>query len=250
MEVFYRVLIIIACALVGYIVGSIPNSVVIGKLFFHKDPREEGSKNPGGTNAGRVLGRKAGVLVIALDGFKVIIPTYTAFFLFTYCQPLMDLMGHTNEINAFGVGNTLCQLAVYITALGCIVGHCWSIFLGFKGGKAVSTFFGTACGVTYTTFLLCGPIFFGTLKWKKHVSFSSLTSTFAFVIYSWILYIVYAITGTDSIVNYFLYFGQGPSICIYFPIVMTIGFIILYCKHRSNIKRLKEGTESSISWMK
>lgn len=248
----YRILIILSFAIIGYLFGSIPSSVIIGKLFFHKNVMEEGSKNPGGTNAGRVLGKAAGVFVIFLDGMKTVIPVYLAFFLFTKCEPLKEIMGFykSTELNAFGQGNTLCQLPIYLTALSCIIGHCYSIFLKFKGGKAVSTYLATACCITYNTFLICGPIFFGTLKVKKHVSFSSICCTTAFTIFIWILYISYACTLNQDIINYFLYFGNGLPMCIYAPVTMTLGYIILIIRHKSNIERLKNNSESTITRMK
>ncbi len=256
MQYFYRFLVIIAFGLIAYLFGSIPNSVLIGKLFFKKDPRDEGSHNPGGTNAGRVLGKKAGVAVILLDGLKIVLPLYTTFFLFTKCEPLMTFMGYTtnNDFNVFGIGNTLCELIIYVVALAGIIGHCYSVFLKFGGGKAVSTYLGTGCCLSYMTFILCGSIFFGTLKLKKYVSLSSLLCTAAFTLFSWILYIIYACNYSNidviNTLNCLMWFGNGPSICIYFPLTMTIGNIILVIKHIPNIKRLKEGTELKITWMK
>ena len=72
MIVFLRILFILGSILLGYLLGAIPNSVIIGKLFFNKDPRDFGSHNAGGTNAGRVLGKKAGIIVILLDGIKMV----------------------------------------------------------------------------------------------------------------------------------------------------------------------------------
>ena len=63
----------ILCILIGYLFGSVPWGLVIGKVFYHKDIREYGSGNPGGTNAARVLGLPAGIAVIALDALKALI---------------------------------------------------------------------------------------------------------------------------------------------------------------------------------
>lgn len=237
--------------IIGYLFGSIPNSVIIAKYFFHKDIMQEGSKNPGGTNAGRVLGKTAGVVVILLDGIKTVIPIYIAFFCFYHCEPIMSYMGYFDDLtlNIYGRGNTLCQLAVYLTAFAAILGHCYSIFLHFKGGKAVSSYLATACCVSYNTFILCGSIFFGLLKVKKFVSLSSILSTIAFTIFIWGLYIGYAVNLDPTIINYFMYFGYGPDMCIYLPILMTLSFILLVLRHRTNINRLKTNTERKITWM-
>ena len=72
--ILYNILAAILLIIIGYVFGSIPNGIWIGKLFFHKDPRNFGSGNSGGTNVGRVFGKKIGVLCIALDSLKVIAP--------------------------------------------------------------------------------------------------------------------------------------------------------------------------------
>ena len=107
-------LIIIA---LGYLIGSIPFALIIGKLFFNKDIREEGSGNLGGTNAGRTLGKKAGAAVMILDITKAFIAISIASLI----------------INNFGmnVNPNICGLAV-------VFGHCYPIFANFKGGKGVA----------------------------------------------------------------------------------------------------------------
>ncbi|HBS10497.1 MAG TPA: acyl-phosphate glycerol 3-phosphate acyltransferase [Firmicutes bacterium] len=250
----FRFLFVFLFSIFGYLIGAIPNSVIIGKLFFHKDPRDYGSHNAGGTNAGRVLGKKAGVIVILLDGLKIVVPFYIVFFLLKKTTFFLNLMNDGFELNAFGLGNTISDLALYLTALSGIIGHCYSIYLRFSGGKAVSTYLGTACCISYFTFPLCGSLFFGILKCKKFVSLSSLISTSAFTIFSWIIYITYSFNFNNlkiiNILNNFLWFGYGPNISIYMPIVMTIASIILIIKHIPNIHRLENKSESKIHWMK
>ena len=73
--ILYNIGAIIISLLIGYLTGSIPNSIWIGKVFFHKDPRDYGSGNAGATNAGRVFGKKIGFLIIILDSLKMIIET-------------------------------------------------------------------------------------------------------------------------------------------------------------------------------
>ncbi len=256
MRYFYISLVILAIVIVAYLLGSIPFSVIIGKVFYHKDPRTEGSHNAGGTNAGRVLGKKAGVAVIILDALKLIIAVYIPFLLINKISSIGDFFTYESgtELNAFGTGNTLGELAIYLAALACMIGHCYSIFLKFDGGKAVSTYLSTALSTSYMAVIICAPLFFGILKWKKHVSLSSITASSAFTLYAWIIYLIYAFNYTNStvvtVLNYLMWFGNGPSICIYFPVIMTCGLAILICKHIPNIKRLKAGTESKISWMK
>ena len=74
--ILYNILVAILIIIIGYLFGSIPNGIWIGKLFFHKDPRDFGSGNSGGTNVGRVFGKKFGVIVIILDAAKAVVPLY------------------------------------------------------------------------------------------------------------------------------------------------------------------------------
>lgn len=121
----HSILLLLASALIGYLFGSIPNAVLIGKVFYHKDVREYGSKNAGGTNAGRVLGKKVGFIVIVLDLIKTIVPIYLCYCLLEY-TPLSE----------YG----LSEYGYIVAAFFALIGHCFPVFAGFKGGKAVSSF--------------------------------------------------------------------------------------------------------------
>ena len=81
-----NILCVLFCLLFGYFVGSIPTAVWVGKVFFHQDPRNYGSHNAGGTNAGRLWGKKVGFLVIVLDMLKTITPIYIVWALFTFVK--------------------------------------------------------------------------------------------------------------------------------------------------------------------
>ena len=141
--------------IVGYLFGSIPWGLLIGKVFFDTDIREYGSGNPGGTNAARVLGLPIGILVILLDGLKALLA--------------MILVHHFNPGIEHYVGISVC------------IGHCFPIFARFKGGKAVSSSYGYLLGLaTYTTFeyiytfLLPLLIFFIILFLFRMVSLASM----------------------------------------------------------------------------
>ena len=250
----YRFLVFVLIFLVGYLFGSIPSGVIIGKLFYKKDPRDYGSHNPGGTNTGRILGKKAGAITILLDIIKTIIPIILTFCLFTYIPALNEFMDESdtvNTLNVFGQGNTLVQLTYYLAAFGVMIGHGFSIFLHFKGGKIVSTYGGTELCLSYLTIPLFAGLFGLILKLKKKVSLSSLIVGASIAVFSWAVYIIYACTYLGgNYAEYFMWFGYGPTCCIYYPILMTVGYIILFFKHHSNIERLKHGEEAEITWMK
>ena len=139
----------------GYLFGSIPFALVVGKIFYNTDIRGFGSGNLGGTNAGRVLGGKAGVAVAILDGLK-------GFFVIAIVM-------------------TFNPNAAVFAGFMAAVGHCYPIFAQFKGGKAVSTAFGYLLGVSLfishtvvSMFLIPLITFFVILKLTKFVSLSSI----------------------------------------------------------------------------
>ncbi|MCF0114968.1 MAG: glycerol-3-phosphate 1-O-acyltransferase PlsY [Erysipelotrichaceae bacterium] len=154
--------------LLSYLLGSIPWALVIGKVFYGKDIRLEGSGNLGGTNAGRVLGKKAGVSVIVLDALKGLI--------------------------AMLIANMIAPETIIYAGLACCIGHCFPVFANFKGGKAVATSFGYLLGIsTLVThnwllqFVAIVALFMIILYITKMVSFSSITSLLGAVIMSVIL---------------------------------------------------------------
>lgn len=200
--------IIIATA-IGYVLGSIPFALVIGKLFYNTDVREHGSGNLGGSNTGRVLGKKAGAAVIAGDVSKVIV----AIFITSHFQ--------------------YSEMASIWAGLAAAFGHCYPIFAGFKGGKAVATFGGFLIGISIFSFrnawFVIVPliVFLGVLKAKKMVALASICATVVSTIQ------IFLSTNSTS--------TQVASL------LLTI--LIIY-RHRANIDRMRKGVESKITWMK
>lgn len=161
---------IILMLVIGYLLGSIPSGVWIGKIFYGKDVRQFGSGNMGTTNTFRVLGKKAGIIVLLMDMFK---GTLAA------CLPALF---HSNA-------------NVLLIGLAAIIGHVFPIFASFKGGKAVATSVGVL--------LIYNPLFFGiswaifliTLYLTSMVSVASmlgftLTAIISLFFGDWILIIV------------------------------------------------------------
>lgn len=154
---------ILLASVLGYLLGSIPNALVIGKVFFNTDIREHGSGNLGGTNAGRTLGAKAGVAVAILDVLKATIAMVITYFIFP-------------------------QATIY-AGFFATLGHCFPIFAKFKGGKAVSTAMGFLLGISILVtkrpilhFIVPVLIFFGVLYLSKMVSLSAIVSIIASVV--------------------------------------------------------------------
>lgn len=198
----YEILLI----LLGYLYGSIPFALVIGKVFYNTDVRESGSGNLGGTNAGRVLEKKAGISVIVLDALKAVI----IFYLSSYLSLKFNL---NPDIK-------------YLAGLACIFGHCYPIFAEFRGGKAVSTSLGYFLCIEPLYAVVAIVVFLLVLKISKYVSLSSISTAL----------IVLCITP-------FLAVSITAKLC------MLVAVILLVYRHKDNIKRIKNQTESKIQWM-
>ena len=193
--------------ILSYLFGSIPWGLVIGKVFFHKDIRKEGSGNIGGTNAGRILGKPAGIAVILLDALK----GYFAMVLAYY----------------------LAKDAIVFAGLASVIGHCFPIFVHFHGGKAVATTFGFFLGIAtlvnghiFWQFIFPVLCFLVILYLTKMVSLSSISAVFI-----------------EAVVSIFINANKLV------PVAVFILWILVTYRHKSNIERIKNGTESKIKWM-
>ncbi len=145
--------------LIAYLFGSIPSALLVGKIGFGKDIREHGSGNLGATNAFRVLGIKAGIIVTVSDILKGTIPTLLPI--------LMDASVHPLIIGLFAV-----------------IGHTYPIFARFKGGKAVATSGGIILGSFPILFFIMVTTFLLTLYLTKYVSLSSILTGVVTIIVS------------------------------------------------------------------
>lgn len=152
--------------ILGYFIGSIPFALVIGKVFYKTDVRQFGSKNLGGGNTGRVLGKKAGLSVMTLDILKVSLVVFLAV---RFCA----------DPNA----------AVY-GGLAAAIGHCFPIFAKFRGGKAVATMYGFLFGLFvfagYSPLMFFLPLlaFLLVLYLTKIIALASIFSAVAVTVYT------------------------------------------------------------------
>lgn len=210
---------IFLCLLLSYLMGSIPSSLIIGKVFFKKDVREYGSKNLGGTNTGRVLGKGAGFTVMVLDQFKAVLALLLVTLYMKY------------------VNNDLTLLTIYLSSIFVVIGHCYPIFARFKGGKAVACTFGILFITNIYIYLITLLIYGILLKLTKYVSFGSIT--------------VFFISGLLSLIPIF---KISPFLNVtfdfYYSILIFALSVFVVIKHRTNIKRLQQGNENKITWMK
>ena len=141
---------IVLGATMAYLLGSIPSGLWIGRKFFQIDIRQHGSGNLGATNSFRILGKKAGTIVLLMDLLKGSISVLLL--------KQMDLHG----------------VSPLIIALFAVIGHTYPLFANFKGGKAVATFAGVILAYQPVLFLIGLGIFILTLAISKMVSFTSI----------------------------------------------------------------------------
>ena len=139
-------------ATMAYLLGSIPSGLWIGRKFFQIDIRQHGSGNLGATNSFRILGKKAGTIVLLMDLLKGSISVLLL--------KQMDLHG----------------ISPLIIALFAVIGHTYPLFANFKGGKAVATFAGVILAYQPVLFLIGLGIFILTLAISKMVSFTSIVT--------------------------------------------------------------------------
>ena len=214
-----NILISIAFIIISYLFGSIPFGLVIGKGIKHIDIREHGSKNIGTTNSIRVLGKKLGFFVFFCDVFKG-----------------MAIILTLKLLNHYDVWNTPIDYIWYGAAA--ILGHAYSIFLDFKGGKVVATSLGVVFVLCPTAAILCLIVFVLTLKITGYVSLGSTFAALTVLITGWLLY-AFGVEPT----NFFNFFISKISLSI--AMLFTFGNVLIFLKHIKNYKRLLNGTENS-----
>ena len=245
--ILYNIIACLASLILGYFFGSIPVGVILCRLFRGEDPRENGSQNSGGTNVGRLYGKKLGAATIIFDAIKTILPLILVWV-------LLEFAG-IKAVFAKNLGSEMFHngaLVIMLAPLGATLGHCWPIFAGFRGGKAVASYAGFAL-LTNWACLLIGFLTFGiTLKKTKYVSLSSMISSLVFAICSWVIFILSIKTSLN--VN-FTFWGFGlvelwAVANLEFAITSTFMTGILIFRHRNNIRKLAAGNENKIKWMK
>lgn len=182
----------------AYFLGSIHFGLIAGKIK-GIDIRKDGSGNVGTTNVFRLLGKKWGFFVFLLDTAKGCVPVFL-----------------TIQI-------TESATIAVLVAGAAILGHTFSIFLGFKGGKGVATGLGTVIALTPTLALVAFVIFGLVLMISKTVSLASLSAVTA-------LLLMVFITGQPTEYRIFVFLGA----------------ILIFYAHRSNIVRLANGTENRL----
>lgn len=198
----------ILCAALVYLFGSIPFGLIIGKILKGIDIRESGSGNIGAANAFRALGPVGGTLVLLFDIGKGLLPVLLA--------PLC--------IKLFAVQGEALPLIKVVAGFAAIMGHNYSMFLKFKGGKGIATSLGVIFALDWKIALICFTIWLLMVLTTRYSSLGSLSGSLMLPI----LMIVF----------------KDPAPYIVFS---TLACISAFYSHRGNIKKLIQGKELKIT---
>lgn len=189
----------ILTVVLAYLIGSIPSGLILGKLLWHTDLREHGSHNIGATNAWRTLGKRAGIAVFIADSIK----------------------GQAGV--ALGLLLAGTPLAAVLGGLFAIIGHSFSLFLRFHGGKGVATSLGVLTMLMGNVTFIVFAVWFAIVYLTRYVSLGSIVAGFL----------------TPILAALFGY----PMEYVLFTVIAAILVIV---RHRENIVRLMNGTENKI----
>lgn len=223
---------------IAFLIGSIPFGLIVGRVFFKTDIRSSGSGNIGAANAARTFGRGAGIVVLVLDASKgiaaVVIAKWTTFALLTassttpfFATPELPHVPYQFGDTPIAVSLALGPLA----ALAAVLGHCYSPWLGFKGGKGVATFLGTLLALGFPLFRSPSIFAIAWILVCVRTGYASLSSIIA----------------TAAVAGYIVIFnvnqGDGDNAILF----GVVSLAIVVVRHRENIARLTAGTESKLT---
>jgi len=184
----------------AYLSGAVPWGVVLGRAFAGVDVRQYGSKSTGATNALRVLGKKFSIAVLVLDVSKGVLPV---------------VVGRALDVPGWAIG---------LAAVAAVVGHCWSPYIGFAGGKGVATGGGAAIAL-FPWLLILLPVVIAIVLVTRYVSLASLVA---------------AAIGILAAVSA----GIMGSLPWWWVVGVVVIALIIIERHRSNIRRLLNHTEN------
>jgi glycerol-3-phosphate acyltransferase PlsY len=195
-------ILLVVSTVLAYLIGGLPFGYLFVRFSLGKDVRTMGSGNIGATNVHRTAGQKAGVIVLLLDILKGFIAVWLA-----------ALISHDSAP------------ALALAAAGVMVGHCYPIFLGFKGGKAVACFIGAFLYLAPIALLITTVIFVIVVAGSKYISLGSIVGAILFPVIMWLV-------------------EHPPRVLLYAAVFSAM--LIVY-RHKANIGRLLRGKENVFS---
>ena len=200
------------CLVFGYVFGLFQTGYLYGRMN-HIDIRNYGSGNSGTTNALRVLGKKAGLIVFIGDFFKMVLACLL--------------------VRIFFKEDPNTDLYVLYTGLGVVMGHNFPFYLGFKGGKGIASMAGLLVSMDWRVTLVCAAVFLGAVIITRYVSLGSIFVVILFFIQM----VLYESMGAYQV-------APGSRLEFYALAGVLTGMAIW--RHRANIRRLLAGTENKL----
>jgi len=201
-------IIVIFSSVIGYLIGSVNTSIIIGKLLYKVDIREHGSGNAGATNTLRTLGKGAAIAVVIGDFLKGVLACLIGRWVF----------GEINPGDGVFIGE-------YMAGLFSVVGHNWPVYFGFKGGKGVMTSFAVAVMFSPLSAVLCLAGFIIVVAITRYVSLGSIITAVMFPVFT-------------------IIFGEP----LYMILTGAALAALIVWRHKENIKRLISGNERKLSF--
>lgn len=208
----------IIMAIIAYLIGSVNFSIIFSKKFAGFDVREKGSGNAGTTNMLRSVGKKAAAITLICDILKGVVSIGIAI-----------LLGNIPNLNK--------ELLVQIAGVSVILGHTFPIFFGFKGGKGVATSLGVVLLSNWQIGLICLVFALVLMILTRMVSVGSCAAAVLFPVLTLFINENYTVL------------TEGKSGNVYFIYSVILAVIVLF-NHRSNIKRILNGTENKVNFKK
>ena len=196
MDYYFNIILFAGSA---YLIGSFSTAIITCKIMGIEDPRHTGSQNPGATNVLRHGGKKAAIITLFGDMLKGLIPVLIA------------------------VQLQMPSSIIALTGLCALLGHVFSVYYGFKGGKGVATYYGIILGMNWLAGLIALAIWLVTAALLKISSLSALVSIFATPFILW-------------------YFSQSTELTA----AAALMSIVVFWRHQNNIKSLLQGSEVKI----
>ncbi len=225
------------CPLLAFLLGSIPFGLIVAKAK-GIDIRQHGSGNIGATNVFRIVGKKYGITCLILDALKGFIPVVIAMnlvridgrepqFSFDFLSSYQLLLPAAEQMKG--------QLVHVLTALAAVLGHNYSPWLGFKGGKGIATSAGVLIALMPAAVVILLLVFIITLVTTRYVSLASMVSSAALPL----------VTLWGSWHHGRIQDGTWNKPLFVFSVLIAV---LAIWKHRTNIVRIRAGTESRFVW--
>ena len=215
---------ILVVFIICYLIGSTPSSLWMGKLFFRVDIREHGSGNAGATNTFRILGWKAGTIVLLIDFGKGLL-----------CTAVISQLAYSigDGPVSFYANWDVDPMLVILSGMGAVIGHMFPVYASFSGGKGAATACGMLYGIEPISISISLALFLIIMVTTRYVSLGSILAALTYPF-------------SQLVLRYGYNWDIDGSIII-FSSVIALGIVI---KHKGNIQRLIKGTENRVQSFK